>query len=66
MGVAEDFAYYLQAKPGCFFTLGTMKVGKPLMTLHTSTYDYNDDMLASGAYFFLRIVEDRLGLKLFD
>jgi len=66
MGVAEDFAYYLEDKPGCFFTLGTMKVGKPLMTLHTTTYDFNDDMLATGAYFFVRIAEDRLGIKILE
>ena len=43
-----------------------MKVGKPLCTLHTSNYDFNDDMIATGAYFFLRIIEDRLNLKLFE
>ena len=64
MSVAEDFSYFLQEKPGCFFALGTMKVGKPLMTLHTATYDYNDDMLASGAYFFTKIIEDRLKVKI--
>jgi hippurate hydrolase len=59
----EDFSYFLQEKPGCFFALGTMKVGKQLMTLHTSTYDYNDHLISSGAYFFARIVEDRLGVE---
>jgi len=34
------------------------------MTLHTSTYDYNDDLIPTGAYFFLRIVEDRLGVQI--
>jgi hypothetical protein len=34
------------------------------MTLHTSTYDYNDNMIASGAYFYIKIVEDRLGVKI--
>jgi len=33
------------------------------MTLHTSTYDYNDNLIPSGAYFFTRLVEDRLGVK---
>ena len=63
---SEDFSYFLEAKPGCFFALGTMKMGEQLMTLHTSTYDYNDNLIASGAYFFLRIVEDRLGVSLFS
>jgi hypothetical protein len=39
-----------------------MQLDKPPMTLHTSNYDYNDNLLPTGAYFFLRIVEDRLGL----
>lgn len=34
------------------------------MTLHTSTYDYNDDLIATGAYFFLKIVEDRLKINI--
>lgn len=25
---AEDFSFFLQEKPGCFFALGTMKEGK--------------------------------------
>jgi hypothetical protein len=41
-----------------------MKEGKQLMTLHTSTYDYNDDLISSGAYFLIKIVEDRLKVKI--
>ena len=66
MSAAEDFSFYLQEKPGCFYCLGTMKEGKQLMTLHTSNYDYNDDLIATGAYFYLKIVEDRLNVKLVD
>ena len=64
MGAAEDFSFFLQERPGCFFALGTMKEGEQLMTLHPSNYDYNDDLIASGAYLFLRIVEDRLNVNL--
>jgi len=64
MSAGEDFSYFLQKKPGCFFTLGTMKEGKQLMTLHTSNYNYNDDLIPTGAYFFTRIVEDRLGVSI--
>ena len=64
LSASEDFSYFLLEAPGCFFSLGTMIEGKQLMTLHTSTYDYNDNLIPSGAYFFLRIVEDRLGLDL--
>ena len=34
------------------------------MTLHSDTYDYNDNLIPTGAYFFTRIVEDRLGVTI--
>ena len=61
----EDFSYFLQKRPGCFFALGTKKPGTKPMTLHTSNYDFNDDMVATGGYFWIRLVEDRLGVKIF-
>ena len=64
MSASEDFSYFLHHKPGCFYALGTMQEGKQLMTLHTSTYDYNDNLIPTGAFFFLKIVEDRLAVNL--
>lgn len=65
MTAAEDFSYYLQERPGCFFMLGTQRPGENYV-LHTSHFDYNDSLIASGAYMFLRIVEDRLQTKIFN
>lgn len=62
---SEDFSYFLHEKPGCFFALGTMKPGSKPRTLHTSDYDFNDDMVATGGYFWIRLIEDRLNVKLF-
>ena len=64
MAASEDFSYFLQKKPGCFFMLGTLKPGAEIKTLHTSDYNFNDDVLASGGYFWVRIIEDRLGVSL--
>ena len=64
LSASEDFSYFLHEKPGCFFALGTMKEGKQLMSLHCNKYDYNDDLIPTGAYFFLRLVEDRLGANI--
>jgi hippurate hydrolase len=61
---SEDFSYFLQEKPGCFFALGTLKPGHQPKTLHTSDYNFNDDMVATGGYFWLRVIEDRLNVKL--
>ena len=59
---AEDFSYFTEEKPGAFFCLGTMR--KDNETLHSSTYDFNDKVLATGGLFWVRLVEDRLGVKL--
>ena len=64
MTASEDFSYFLLEKPGCFFMLGTLKPGAVPTTLHTSDYNFNDDVLASGGYFWVRLVEDRLGVSL--
>jgi hippurate hydrolase len=64
LSAGEDFSFFLQAKPGCFFTLGTLKPGQKPMTLHSSNYNFNDDMIATGGYFWIKIVEDRLGASI--
>ena len=57
---SEDFAYFLQKKPGCFFVLGMLKPGKTVQHLHTSNFDFNDDVVATGGWFWVKLVEDRL------
>lgn len=61
---SKDFANYLLERPGCFYGLGTKSARKNYM-VHTTNYDYNDSMIASGGYMFLRIIEDRLDVKIF-
>ncbi|GAB3629595.1 amidohydrolase [Pandoraea terrae] len=51
---SEDFAYYLQQRPGCFIRLGNGE-GRPM--LHNAKYDFNDDNLTIGAAFWTRLVE---------
>ena len=64
MTAVEDFSYFLHEKPGCYFILGTLKPGQVPKMLHTSDYNFSDDMLATGAYFWIRLVEDRLKVSL--
>ena len=44
--------------------LGAMKYDRPMQVLHTSDFDYNDDMIATGAFMLLRIVEHRLNVAI--
>lgn len=57
----EDFAYYLQKYPGAMFRLG---VG-PAPSLHSDTFNFNDDALETGmtmmASLAVRILEGKAG-----
>ncbi len=66
---AEDFAYMLQEKPGCYLFIGNgdgahrgsyegggHDAGP--CTLHNPHYDFNDDLIPLGATFWVRLVED--------
>lgn len=53
---AEDFAYMLQAKPGCYVWIGNGP-GEGGCMLHSPHYDFNDDILAVGAAYWVRLVE---------
>ncbi|AML58637.1 M20 aminoacylase family protein [Serratia rubidaea] len=50
---SEDFAYYLQQRPGCFMRLGN---GDSAM-LHNAAYDFNDANLTVGAAYWARLTE---------
>jgi hippurate hydrolase len=51
---SEDFAYYLQHKPGCFLRLGN---GENCPMVHNSKFDFDDGNLTVGAAFWTRLVE---------
>ncbi len=51
---SEDFAYYLQHKPGCFLRVGN---GEDCPMLHNAKYDFDDRNLTVGAAYWTRLVE---------
>lgn len=58
---AEDFAYMLQQKPGCYIFMGNGGAGEgaPCM-LHNPGYDFNDDAIQWGVRYWCRLVEHLL------
>jgi metal-dependent amidase/aminoacylase/carboxypeptidase family protein len=47
---AEDFSYYSQAMPACFYRLGTRNEAKGITSsVHTPTFDIDEDALEIGA-----------------
>lgn len=56
---AEDFAFMLREKPGCYFWLGAKKAGKN-PGLHSSFFDFNDELLPLGARMWLSLIDSQL------
>jgi amidohydrolase len=53
----EDFAYYLEKVPGCFFLVGVEPHDKPSHPpLHSDRYDFTDAALAVGMRMFVELV----------
>ncbi len=58
---AEDFSYMLQARPGCYVWLGIGPgKGEFGCMLHSSHYDFNDDVLPTGASYWATLVKNEL------
>jgi amidohydrolase len=55
---AEDFAYYLEHKPGAFIFAGNGDSA----SLHHPAYDFNDKLLPYGIAYWARLVEAALPL----
>jgi metal-dependent amidase/aminoacylase/carboxypeptidase family protein len=56
---SEDFAFMLNAVPGCYINIGNGD-GEGACEVHNPSYDFNDRALPWGASFFARLVEKRL------
>ncbi|MEW7313217.1 M20 aminoacylase family protein [Buttiauxella gaviniae] len=56
---SEDFAFMLQERPGSYFLLGNGEKGnKGGCMVHNPGYDFNDDIISTGASFFSRLVQN--------
>ena len=66
---AEDFAFMLQEKPGCYVFIGNGEGehrafghGLGPCNLHNPSYDFNDELLPIGATYWVRLAEAWLPL----
>jgi hippurate hydrolase len=59
---AEDFAYFLLEKPGCYVVIGNgdgdhrERAAGPCV-LHNPHYDFNDELIPLGATYWVRLAE---------
>jgi amidohydrolase len=54
----EDFSYMLNARPGAFIFIGNGDTAG----LHNAAYDFNDETIAHGISYWVRLAEQRLGV----
>ena len=61
----EDFAYYLQKVPGCFFFVGSAPNDQKLFETphHCSHFTMDERALLVGPSIYLNLVDDLLGMK---
>lgn len=59
---AEDFSFYLLHKPGCYAFIGNGATDEsqkgsnmPPCQLHSSTYDFNDEILPVGVAYWVKL-----------
>jgi len=57
---SEDFAQMLNAKPGCYLLIGNGTDGHCGRPLHNPGYDFNDEVLETGAAYWVKLTENVL------
>ena len=62
---AEDFAYMLRQKPGCYVYIGNGP-GDGGCLLHNPGFDFNDANVATGAAYWITLVRQQLPPPLMD
>ena len=58
----EDFSYFVNEKPGCFFFIGSAPKDRELLSTphHCSHFDIDEDALLVGTNTFVQLIEDLL------
>ena len=60
---AEDFAYFSQEMPACFYRLGTGNVSRGITSpIHTDTFDIDEAALETGSGLMAWLAIKELGL----
>ena len=58
----EDFSYFLQKVPGCFFFVGSAPIDKEPLSVphHCSHFDFDERALLVGSSVYTQLIEDSL------
>lgn len=62
LGGAEDFAFMLEKKPGAYIMIGNGGLGEGgCQNVHSPLYDFADEILTTGAAYWVNLVNLELG-----
>lgn len=59
---SENFSEYLKEIPGCYFNIGNGRKGKVHVEMHNANFDFNDKLIATGAYLWVKLVESKFSI----
>ena len=54
----------MEHRPGAFIFLGNKKKDASPVACHSTNYDFNEDIICRGALYYIRMTEERLGIKI--
>ncbi len=57
----DDIAFMLERVPGAFIFFGQAGSQRGHVPVHTTSYDFNNDLLPIGASYFVKLIEQELG-----
>ena len=59
---AEDFSYFLQKVPGCYFLIGSAPEGREPLSVphHCSHFDIDERALLIGSSVYLELIDNLL------
>ena len=57
---SEDFSQMALVRPGCYILIGNGTEGAHGQSLHSSNYDFNDELLVIGSSYWSELVYQRL------
>ncbi|MFC2028812.1 M20 family metallopeptidase [Chloroflexota bacterium] len=61
--IGEDFSYFLQQVPGCYFLLGTKNPDRGIVNpLHSSNFQLDEDVLSLGTAIFAKTILNFLNM----
>jgi hippurate hydrolase len=53
---SEDFGFMLEERPGTYVLIGNAATGTR-QQLHNAHYDFNDDIIAGGVEYWIRLAQ---------